>query len=667
MVGMRERLLLVWVLVGYSACVEPPAATFDVAAPARGPGLLVGRGPAPSDGTWQAPRTAQTLLLAPRALGPSEVPGVSVTPSELEILAGKPCDADCLAFCDGLGLENPIDKALCSRTWGLGLSPTPVVSTEACRRLAIDVLGVMPTFAELQTFCPDASVPDGVVDWGAVVRSMLEDPRFRWGQRRLWADKLLFHNRTVNIERIYDADALVDKTYQGRVPYDQFAAVVSAHPVLTRRYATPGERVDALFRLFMGRVPFSEERADLGRLYALWSNGYYDHAGLGRRFPDATIRHRCVDDSGQPDSALAGPCTSRLWGENQVVLSKDIRTTNGEMWSGLLRPDEWYALQLPGRIVAGQLAFWDHTVDEVLKQYLGYDLGFLVPEVRAGLVRYLIENRGDIRAVHHAVLTSRVYLQSNSSAMMANLGEVLSGEVLSGEVLSEEGGADISLPEYFSGPVKQVGAEIWINGLTSMTGVATGDCDPRMPDPGEFLRNDDGEGTGRRLVENSRWPFRPDGKLDTRYRDLARTLGGCPENQAGGRFSTVSILTTASQEEFVRETCQPGCVNGRGCQPERGAPIAELLPPGLVPDTRLNDVVAKQVLDFQSQKFLGRLATSEERDDVTTALQDCAEADGADGVETGDVESNGIESCRVEAFARPLCFALLSGAEMLFY
>ena len=78
-----------------------------------------------------------------------------------------------------------------------------------------------------------------------------------------------------------------------------------------------------------------------------------------------------------------------------------------------------------------------------------------------------------------------------------------------------------------------------------------------MPDPGEFLRNDDGEGTdedwlkiraGHSVQTGNSYPLSRFGP----------NLGGCPENQAGGRFSTVSILTTASQEEFVRETCQLG-------------------------------------------------------------------------------------------------------------
>ena len=65
-------------------------------------------------------------------------------------------------------------------------------------------------------------------------------------------------------------DRLVEKLYRGKVAYDLFAAVVSAHPVLTRRHADPGDKAEALFRLFLGRPPFEHERADMSRLYGLW-------------------------------------------------------------------------------------------------------------------------------------------------------------------------------------------------------------------------------------------------------------------------------------------------------------------------------------------------------------------------------------------------------------
>ena len=44
-------------------------------------------------------------------------------------------------------------------------------------------------------------------------------------------------------------------------------------------------------------------------------------------------------------------------------------------------------------------------------------------------------------------------------------------------------------------------------------------------------------------------------KLLTDYRDLARTLGGCPTNEVSSRFTTVSILNTALQEVVALEVC----------------------------------------------------------------------------------------------------------------
>ena len=60
----------------------------------------------------------------------------------------------------------------------------------------------------------------------------------------------------VNFERAYDMDELVGKAYRGRVAWDQFAAVTSAHPVLMRRLDTPGDRAEYVFRLFLGRPPY---------------------------------------------------------------------------------------------------------------------------------------------------------------------------------------------------------------------------------------------------------------------------------------------------------------------------------------------------------------------------------------------------------------------------
>ena len=60
------------------------------------------------------------------------------------------------------------------------------------------------------------------------------------------------------------------------------------------------------------------------------------------------------------------------------------------------------------------------------------------------------------------------------------------------------------------------------------------------------------------VLANSEWTFNDEGRVDDRYRDVARTLGGCPDNQVTTRFQAVSILNTATQESFVAEMCNPG-------------------------------------------------------------------------------------------------------------
>ena len=67
-------------------------------------------------------------------------------------------------------------------------------------------------------------------------------------------------------------------------------------------------------------------------------------------------------------------------------------------------------------ILAREVGFWEHAVDEVMQQYLGYDLGTLVPAARQELIEYLLAHGGDIRAAHYAVLTSQVYRSSAEGA-----------------------------------------------------------------------------------------------------------------------------------------------------------------------------------------------------------------------------------------------------------
>jgi hypothetical protein len=580
-----------------SGCQEEPN-NFDAQNPGKGPGQMVGNEGPINEGPFAG-------------VDDSLPDAREVAPPDDESLPN--CGEDCLDYCDSLDLQNPVNRGLCPSLWGVGLEPRPVNTEEACRRLHADMIGRFPTRSEVEEVCAGRS-------WGEVVNELMSRDEFVELNQRRWADRLLYNNEAVSVVRIFDADDLVGKLYRGQVAYDQFAAVISAHPVLTRRYATAGDRSEALFWLLMGRPPLGSERSDLARLYNLWSNGYYDHPRLGERLPDAFIDYECVTDDGEPDPETKGACTSVLWGYNELILTPDIRADRdeGEMWSGLLKSHEWEKLQMPGKILSREREFWEKAVDDVIEQYLDYELGRFAPEVRDELIADLLNHDADIRSVHYAVATSAAYLQS------------------------AHGQSDTRF-RWTWGPLKQVHAETWIDTINHTTGYDLGDCDHRIPEPDNLMRS---ERIGAyALIKNSRWQLDDDGDIRDGYRSLAQSLGGCPRNDVGGRFRIVSILTTAQQLNFVNKVCNPS-FNGD----LRGVSASELLPSSVDADVAVDRDLAETIVAHQTKKFLSRKATNAELEDAREHGEACAR-----------------QVCTAEEFARPACFALLSSSEMLFY
>jgi hypothetical protein len=362
----------------------------------------------------------------------------------------------------------------------------------------------------------------------------------------------------------------------------------------------------------------------MSRLYGLWHSGYYEHPQLGR-MPDAYLRYRCLaDDNKSVDPVAKGECTSVVWGYQELVFIPDVRAATDRqideltMWNGLLSPEEWALVQVPGRVLSREIPFWEHAVDEVLERYLGYELSPKVPEVRAELVRWLLEHNGDIRSVHYAVLTSAAYLQSAYGTTPTSY-------------------------RWTYGPLKQMDAEVWIDSMALNSGYSTTGCDHRIAQPENLLRN--GSIASYRVLQASKWRIDDDGRVDEDYANLARTLGGCPENIVGGRFRVVSILTTGTQLAFVGDLCNPTMDDD-----VQGAPIERLLPEGVVPARAMTPELAGQIATHQYRTLLGRSPTDEEVAEVREAGRRCA-----------------LDTCGAEEFARPLCFALLSSAERLFY
>jgi hypothetical protein len=166
-------------------------------------------------------------------------------------------------------------------------------------------------------------------------------------------------------------------------------------------------------------------------------------------------------------------------------------------------------------------------------------------------------------------------------------------------------------------------------------------CDHRISDPRDFLRSS--SINGYRLVQKSRWTVLDSGDIDESYADTARTLGGCPENTAGGRFKILSILTTAAELSYVNGIC-----NFAQDPKIQSPPIEVLLPAGITASQTINATTAAQIAEYQYSLFLGRPPNATERNEAVGVATDCA-------------------GCTVETFGRAVCFGLLSSSNLLFY
>lgn len=567
------------------------------------------------------------------ARGPGELAGLSevlnttfgggASPDiQPRLIDGDPdwqnCNADCEAFCASQPFDNPIDEAICPHLWGAGFDTRPVDDEQACRRIFADMRGIFPTYDEIEETCLGRPIAN-------IVEQLIESEEFVFQNQRIWADVLRYNNVAVNLERIYDADLLVGKLYRGMLRYDQFIEVVSAHPVLTRRFDNAGDRAEALFNIFVGRPPFENERSDMAKLYNLWANGYFDHPELGIRAPDSFIEHKCLNDLGELDPDTAGACTSVLWGLNSVILEPDYRAVDNMTWNENLTPEEWEVVQTPGRIVGTWPLVWEHAVEEVLIRYLGYDLAQLTPRVVEHLVEYVLQHKGDIRAAHYAVVTSQLYLQST-------------------ECPDPECDGQKDAPRWTYGPFRQAEAELWIDSIGTDLKAPQGACDHRISNPSSLLEDSP---IGYEVVAASRWTLDESAdqlRVDDSYSSFAQTLGGCPDNEVAGRFKAISILSTATQEAFVSNLCNPGMVGGRGVS------SSVLLPSGVSSGDALSEETARDIVSHQVGRFFSRLPVEAEMTMAEESAMACVP-----------------QPCDAETFARASCYALLSSSEMLFY
>src|SRR5690606_3908979 len=114
---------------------------------------------------------------------------------------------------------------------------------------------------------------------------------------------------------------------------------------------------------------------------------------------------------------------------------------------------------------------------------------------------------------------------------------------------------------------------------------------------------------GYEVVAASRWRMDPNSdelRVDRTYANFAQTLGGCPDNEVSGRFKAVSILSTATQEAFIGQLCNPSNRGGGGVR------SSVLLPDGVSAGDTLSAELAQDILAHQVGSFFSRRPVDEE-------------------------------------------------------
>lgn len=435
----------------------------------------------------------------------------------------------------GFSCANAIDAVVLPILAADGVVPERASDAELCRRYAIDLTGVAPSWADYQSRCA-GKTPAQIVD------AYLAQPEYVRTSQRWWADSFQYDDVRTWYRYIVDLDEQVGRLYRGALSYPEFAAIAVAHPAFVSEFV--GENVVAqAYLVFLGRDALPEERQDLLALYRPWAKRAATDPDLGVfKFNACTTDADCGTKADKR-VCVAGTCVVPT---NYTELYLDpTRCTAGigalgctsamhaasvnlpgaaPIALGDLTAEQWDAVRAPGRVIASLPSFWESGADRALTRYLGWwHAGFELPRydlagVRLALGKQFREHGGDVRALDREILTSVLYTMAATPK-------------------------DPSDAVYWHhGPTKQMIAEGWLDSAARIGGVDIGRCDWRFPN------------TTARWLPASLVPPAP-GLKGFDYVHEARILGGCPDQIGQLRTTSVGVLSAMEQRSILASIC----------------------------------------------------------------------------------------------------------------
>ncbi len=328
--------------------------------------------------------------------------------------------------------DNVIDVAIWPRIIDEAAYPlVPASDRVLCRRMALDLWGMIPTPAEYASLCEGR-------DPATIASAMMQDERFVAREVRMWFRVVGADSPDVAAFHLRDADPIFAALARGELRYEEFAGELLAHPVMTisrpeAEESDPTMTIHHAYQFFMGRMAQGEELAQFGNLLRVWNRGYeFRPSVLGGYYKRVAYLNASICEDPVYGN---GWCSADLYGQQTVIDLADIFFENvppenfeGQLpgvfyfemvHGGQMPPDFQAQLVKPGLLLATQDEFWDEAGERALTRILGWwrttanEPESTLPEVRLALGTWWRDHpTHGIRELYAEILTSLLYTTS---------------------------------------------------------------------------------------------------------------------------------------------------------------------------------------------------------------------------------------------------------------
>jgi len=331
--------------------------------------------------------------------------------------------------------------------------------TELCRRLFVDLTGVLPSADDYNATCKGKKVAD-------IVSALMSTEDYVTYRKKQWADRFGYSDSHTWYQNIVDLDTLVGKLYHGELKFSEFVAQTAVHPGLTSVDEADG-RVNAAMQAFLLRDATLPEVQDLANLYRVFSTV----TGTDPNIPDfkpprveilpcrcaGPLRATCQQSQlVNPDGSsydvtlpLRDPSAANCQGDPLNSFFEEDATS-----------DEQIILQSAGDVIRQREDIFANNAAFVSGQLLGYDATALSTSLAANLGAYF-KSQDSMRALETEIFNSVLYRESQYPKAAPN----------------DCNGSPSAL---FAGPRKKLPAEPYLASVAKFTGHTFGVCDYRF-------------------------------------------------------------------------------------------------------------------------------------------------------------------------------------------